>query len=780
MNLVTYSEICTASYVESYVVNINQGFNARPGIVQYDIVADNTAADGGRTPTTSLTVSLTGYSFASNRYTFERTGELINYEDYEVFYEGAVIVDVVSEAHLVRDPGLLGQFAGVDGADITFSFELDGYYNKDRFVIDLVEATAKTDGNLIDTKDISVSGDAPGSVYAGWQDIAPSDDALYGPDGEAILDPVSGLVLRDGDVSLSGLAIRYVSSAAVAAANLDQVVRRGDAVAFDVTENDPEADGDAVLAARLIGVDAAHLDGDFANGDLVQGIDLETAFGDGNFIFYAAPDVIREVAFQYGAWDGEFESAPVDVVIDVIGLQPVASDDHIILAFDDATEFVSYRAILKNDYYTDALRFFDVLDSGPPLNPDHVVLRHGAAEGVRTATTDLVTIETKGLQLSAKVLAALRAAPSGVIGPDAGTLTHIVRYQVEDRDGSGISEQATVEITVAGRFGFADAAIADLSVQEDSSVVIDPLAGRTGGYGEAEIISVSSPVATGTDIVISTAEISDAAVIFTPAADLSDVTADIAVTLRDALGSEFVRTVSVHVTPTADAPVLRLLSPEAGSLSVGGSEDTPESGRLMIYDADALSPHAAGLGQTLTYLSLLSATPGDLDAASLALLAAAAPFLDTEASIRTANGGAFALSATANPLIYDYTYLSAQDDSGPDQVALAVTAPGEGEAEVFTLDVDIAPVNDAPAFAAAAPGADGPLIVDLGGATRFDLLAGAADVDGAIDIARLRIDQAPSASAADRSGPVRVSCGSIRPRPRRSRRWPSTPTAWSR
>ena len=268
----------------------------------------------------------------------------------------------------------------------------------------------------------------------------------------------------------------------------------------------------------------------------------------------------------------------------------------------------------------------------------------------------------------------------------------------------------------------ADFALADnglLNVQEDSSIAVDILSGRSGGFGEVRILSVSTPLIEGTDLltvpvleldnfITGTAEVWGNGIVFTPKLNLSGVTTEIRVTVADDLnrfpGEEVV--VRIAIDPVDDAPVIEQTTPGTQAGLIEAIEDVEANGTVRLFDVDTAAPIA----------------PATLDP------------IETEA------GGSFQLTPTATPGIYGFTFTPAEDYAGADRVEVELAGTGE----TVALDIDVAPQNDAPRFDAP----DGPVALNVGSDRLIDLLAPMFDIDGQIDPASLQIEQAPDPSVA--------------------------------
>ena len=145
----------------------------------------------------------------------------------------------------------------------------------------------------------------------------------------------------------------------------DQVsVERGQTVTFNVFDDngsgaDSDADNDALQIFDLVFEDklleAALLDGDDSNGELILETDLNTGLGTGAITFVAdeafyadADNAFNEITFGYIATDQEFNSEEATVTIDVTGRRPQLGDDRIILAAD-TDGLISIDQLLAND-----------------------------------------------------------------------------------------------------------------------------------------------------------------------------------------------------------------------------------------------------------------------------------------------------------------------------------------------------------------------------------------------------------------------------------------------
>lgn len=720
----------------------DENFNALPGIVQYDVTAQSVADDGGRSPTTIVTVSLTGYRFEIEEYSDEgvsvqgeyREGPHPSYHSYAQPFPDDTTNPLVDRSYLIRDPEILGQQAIDAGdrlydstldqtADITFSFELDGYYN-DRFEITPVKRTAtEAVAPYVITSDLSAN-------------YLTDDGENYSYVDQATIEGIN-----DTAQDYLGIALKYVSRAPEAVDDTGITVQRGASTTFNVLANDTDPDGDDLLVSGYVDTPFIHTagdlgDGDFANGELIRKTDPQTGFGTGEFTFYAPQDYIGELTFQYIATDLEFDSNPANVTITLTGLPPVLGDDRVILPYADgaAALQISGALLVANDY--------------DPDDPDAALPgRIGTATG---ADLDASQSNVTSVTLSNAASAQLRANTvdaQGYSSNDAAVASFT--YSLNDADSGDESEAATVQVSMAAELGF-DADFGDLSVDEDGSIAFDATAGRFGGFGALTLLQNTDaqtaalvPVAESTDIVVGTVEVLDNTLVFTPRADLFDVTATFSATFVDALGTEITRSFAVDIQGTDDAPVLRVLSPDDDPTRLPAQEDTTVSSGVLIYDADALSPEDVGLAQAIAYLDLLSGSDTVLTAASLAKLAETLPSLDTT-SVTSANGVDVELQATDNPLVYLFDYTPNRDENGQDSLVIGVTQPGKGSVDLG-FSIDVAAVNDAPSFLTDID----PFVIEIGDSVTLDMLFGTFDPDSEIDPASLVLIEAPDPGIAD-------------------------------
>jgi|GEM_PF-2253056 len=740
-------------------------YNGAPQIISYDIEADFIDENGGASPTTQVTVSMESFdwNFSLNRVegatnvNFTIANPLISGVNFATLQQ-----DYVFDVTLGRGEGLIDPadlFPELD-ADLSFTFELEGQY-RDRFVVDLIPMEVDAANQTVVFDDAVSSG-----IGGGFSTDFLSEQEVLS-------------IANDGHL---GFALRYVSAAPEPVAD-EAAVRRGEAVTLDLTANDSDGDGDPIGIFDIVfdsaDQEADLLDGDVANGELILEIDPNTGFGTGVVTYIAPQSFIGDVHFAYIAEDGEFQSAATDVSITVTGLPPVLGDDVFILPF--ATDgFISYAEILANDIEPDAgagetLDFASLLTN--PDFGDAFAQRLVAAEGVGP---DDIAIPAEGglmaigLELTDSALAALRAAPAGADGVLNGVET--LTYTLEDAGGGGRSNPGAVSIAVAEAFALAAPDAAEVvvaaagdkgatdgfeaivvtaaepaffAVDEDSAITIDLLADREGGFGDAEIISVSAAVAEGTDISVGEVEITGDGVLFTPTADLSGVTAVFAATARDQAGQEASVEVRVEIAPTEDAPEVVILTPAGDPLAIETDEDTPVEGALFLFDADAADPAILGVQGALDLLDLISGDPGALDPAALAGLAAVLPMPENLDPIMTSAGGEFALSATGTPGIFGYLYASLEDVNGDDLASVPLAPlPGETEGDVAEIAIRVASVNDAPFFAGEPTSADDPVLFTAGDVLIVNLLASADDIDGSVDSTSLRLDSEPDSDVA--------------------------------
>ena len=229
------------------------GFNGFPAIVTHKISAQPFDANGGKAPYTLLTVSLKAYEF--------------QHDTSPEADETAVLV----ENPILLDPlGLNGDAVKrlpaedlIDGAHVTFSMELDGFY-QDRFTIDMVELLTNGPAPFVQVTERSAEyGD--GTYRYEYFDSATVHDiegAEYNPPGN-FPTPPSG---KDGNI---GLSIKYVSEAPETTDDTGQV-RRGDAITLNLTANDTDVDGDAVQVFDYVFQDQAQRDR-LTDGDTKKG-----------------------------------------------------------------------------------------------------------------------------------------------------------------------------------------------------------------------------------------------------------------------------------------------------------------------------------------------------------------------------------------------------------------------------------------------------------------------------------------------------------------------------
>jgi VCBS repeat-containing protein len=659
---------------------------------------------------------------------------------------------------LEKDPTFLDPQNLFGGDGISFEIELDGFYHADRFKLELTGL--KLDGGVSTVR-------APGQLASYLDTDAGSADASPG-DYYSYASPANINYWAINTLDTLGLSLTYVSAAPEAVADA-ATVRRGEAVGLNLLDNDTDADGDALgvfdIEFASAAQETAFLDGDAANGELILETDLVTGFGTGEATFIAPEDFIGEISFGYIARDEEFQSEAAEVTITVVGLPPVVSDDRIVLPFDYPTladgslllalsdtgltnllrgwfSFGAYvdrglsADVLANDLEPDAAEGISdqqiVPTTGPGFVPLTSYLTSNAYDLAGIIERDILNSWANGIvALNASEVARLKADPISHFGGPSASAS--LAYVVGDEGGAGNSDPATVEIFIADEFAF-DAPSA-FTVQEDAVLSIDALLGRRGGYGDVQIVSVSAPVALGTGISVGSVEVSGDSVVFTPTADLSGVTAEIVVTLRDDLGSEVVRRLEVVVAPVEDAPELRIVNDD-GTTSPAAPlqviEDGEATGRILIHDADVI----ADLGDpqlAIDYLAYVADTSAGMAPALAAALDAAAPTLLAGAAsvtLSSARGGTLTLNGVG-PLLHDFKYTPSADLDGADDAILQLSLADAGAAAV-TLAFDIAAVNDAPRFGPDALGAE-TLILGVGETLELSLLGDVFDPDGAVD-----------------------------------------------
>jgi Ca2+-binding RTX toxin-like protein len=692
----------------------------------FDINGQDVAAGPGTTGT-RIKVDIESYGFdldaaLSNR---EMSRETTGYDfvfgiPVRAFSDYAWSYDVDIERTLRRDDAFLdpdGQF-GAEG--FSFDLQFDGFYHADRFKLELSASVIDEDN----TVPVAVLGDFEHDVYS----YAPA------PTVTAI-----DSLLPHFDL---GFSLRYYSSP-IETQSDEASVKRGDAVTFDVTENDNDADGDEILVYDLTFDDAALeatlLDGDTTNGELIQQTDLNTGFGNG-VITYVAPidHPTGEFSFGYTAWDGEFFTDET-VTIDVTGLAPSLGDDRIILSADEngvVNPYITYDRLILNDADPDETSLIGSRPGGVNFIGDPV---NGGAVGTKY-----------GFTLDAATLAMLQAAPVDRDGVADGVATY--SYTIADRDGAGVSDPGTIEVMVAApltldapRVFDADASeTADFAMDEDGSLSINILNGRAGGYGDASILSeLGVPVAIGTDIVVGTLDVSGDDVIFTPFDNLSGVTASFSVTIQDELGQTASVDLTVQVAPVDDAPSVVIVGSTTGTITT--AEDTPVSGQLQFFDVDAVD--ALVLPDRIALLNALGADPNTADPADLAAIAAGLPTPDIGANNLSSAGGVFITTATETGGLYDFTFTPFADQNGSDSFDLTFTTlPGQAQADVVTLAIDVTSVNDIPFYTLAVQ--DTPDTLQIGITTQFDLTFGMIDTDGMLDLASVVLDALPDSALA--------------------------------
>ena len=759
---VTVQKVTENLFANERTVEFTNGFDGAPQILTYDIDADFIDDNGGATPTTKVTVSMESFfiELAPQIAGFDVGGLFnVNYVAPNPFTD---ILDVASfqqtynlTATLRRDPGLIDRnnLIQTDDGDITMTFELEGHY-RDRFVIDLVPMAANASAQTVEFGD--AVGQTFGSGASAVAYLTESEVAELAADGQL------------------GFALRYVSAAPEPVADA-ATVRRGEAITFDLTANDSDSDGDPIGIFDIVfdsaAQEAALLDGDESNGELILEVDPVSGFGTGLVTYIAPADFTGEVAFRYIAEDGEFQSDPTGVAITVTGLPPVLGDDVFVLPF--ATDgFIAFADIFANDFEPDAflgqtLDFASLATDptlGGVLQPRLVAPEDVGPDDVAIPAGDMMAI---GFEIPSNLLDGLRA---DAVGDDGEISTSLpIVYTLDDAETGETAQAATVTVAVAEAFDLAPpaplvagivaadapAAIAAVTeppaftVDEDSAIAIDLLSGRVGGFGDAEVVAVSPAVAEGTDIVVGDVVITADGILFTPLPDLAGIVATFTATARDQAGQEATVEVRVGVTPVDDAPDVTVLTPAGDPTLLEATEDVPIAGTLFIADADAADPNVLGLEGALELLALLAGDPASLDPTALAALADALPVPADFGPIATSAGGSLTLAATATPGLFEYVFASLEDVNGGDLARIVLLPlPGESDGDEAFLPIFVDPVNDAPTFAGVPSDPSDPTVFEAGGVLAVDLLALADDIDGAIDPPSLQIDAGPSADVA--------------------------------
>lgn len=715
------------------------GFDGYPQIISYAIETEAIGGSGGAAPQTELTISLKSFRFdVENRVESHRYAELI--EDPDLLDPLSLDDDPFFNANMTRATDL------IPGAHVSFSMILDGAY-QDRFVLDVTSGIA------------GGAGEAPLTLTdLGTQFFDQSYAYEHVTDAEIGAAEALGKNI--------GLSIRYDSSAPVAVADTPQV-SRGQAVTFDLLANDTDADGDTL---RLFDINFENaqqesdlLDGDTSNGELIQQTDPNTGFGTGIVTYIAAPEYIGGVNFSYIATDGEYQSEEQTVSINVTGLAPVLGDDRIVLkANSDAigsaelypggTRFIPLSALVVNDLDPDqsdslnfqslnvagAIKLFRPEDGEDPFedirDPDTVI-----AFGSHPDNPGVIGIFLRGSLIDQ--LSAGATSPTGIAGASAS-----FTYTLNDVAGAGRSNAANVEVFIAAEFALAPGGV--VTVPEDSSIAIDLVSGRTGGFGDAEILSASTAYAEGTTTEVGTVEIYGDGIIFTPTADIFGVTALVDVVVADQLGSTETIPVRIDITPSEDAPEVRNLSSADGSNAIATNEDTAVSGFLTLFDLDDLDPAVLGVQTALDIAEAIrNNTPELIDPADLDSIADNILTPIELGPYATTQGGSFQLLPTASPLVYDYAYTPGTDFEGADSVTIGWIAP-DGATGSVVWDIDVTGINDAPRFTTDDPTSDAPETLDVDSDLELNLLDDMTDVDGTIDPASIVVENAPESSVA--------------------------------
>lgn len=715
------------------------GFDGYPQIISYAIETEAIGGSGGAAPQTELTISLKSFRFdVENRVESHRYAELI--EDPDLLDPFSLDDDSFFHSNISRATDL------IPGAHVSFSMIMDGAY-QDRFVLDVTSGIA------------GGAGEAPLTLTdLGTQFFDQSYAYEHVTDAEISAAEALGKNI--------GLSIRYHSSAPVAVADTPQV-SRGQAVTFDLLVNDTDADGDTL---RLFDINFENaqqesdlLDGDTSNGELIQQTDPNTGLGTGIVTYIAAPEYIGGVNFSYIATDGEYQSEEQTVSINVTGLAPVLGDDRIVLKsnsdaigsaelYPGGTRFIPLSALVVNDLDPDqsdslnlqslnvagAMKLFRPEDGEDPFedvrDPNTVL-----AFGTHPDNPGVIGIFLRGSLIDQ--LSAGATSPTGIAGASAS-----FTYTLNDVAGAGRSNAANVEVFIAAEFALASGGV--VTVAEDSSIAIDLVSGRTGGFGDAEILSASTAYAEGTTTEVGTVEIYGDGIIFTPTADIFGVTALVDVVVADQLGSTETIPVRIDITPSEDAPEVRNLSASDGTNDIAANEDTAIAGLVTFFDLDDLDPAILGVQAALEMADAVrNNTPELIDPADLALIAGKILTPADLGPFATTQGGTFQLLPTASPPVYDYEYTPATDFEGADSVNIDWIAP-DGTTGSVEWDIDVTGINDAPIFTTDDPTSDAPEALDVDSDLELNLLDDMTDVDGTIDPASIVIESAPDPDVA--------------------------------
>ena len=709
------------------------GFDGYPEIITYAIDTKAIDSSGGMAPQTELTVSLKSFRFdVENRLASHIYAELI--EDPELLDPLDLGNDFFFNSNLSQATDL------IPGAHVSFSMVLDGDY-RDRFVLDVSSGMAG----------------GPGEAPLTMTDLGEKfDDQSYAY--EYVTDAeISAAEALGNNIAL---AIRYESAAPIAFADFVQL-SRGQAVTFDLLANDTDADGDPLKLFDIIFENAEQeadlLDGDTSNGELILQTDPNSGFGTGVVTYLAAPEYIGGINFSYIATDGEYQSQEESVSINVTGLAPVLGDDRIVLksnsdAFGTAealaagARFIPLSELAVNDFdpdLSDALDFGSLsVPAGPLVSPN---AGEDPFQNVRLGNTVFafgfspVNPTEMGVFVRGSLIDQLSA---GATSPDGATgASASFTYSLNDAAGAGRSNEAHVEVFVAADFALAPGGV--VSVAEDSSVAIDLLSGRSGGFGDVEILSASAALGEGTTTEVGSVEIYGDGIIFTPTEDIFGITALVDVVVADQLGSTETIPVRIEITPTEDAPEVRNLSSADGSNDIATDEDTAAVGLLSLFDLDDLDPSVLGIQTALDVAKAIrNNTPELIDAADLALLAGKILTPTDLGPFATTQGGTFEITPTASPLVYEYEYTPAADFEGTDSVEIGWTAV-DGTSGSVLWNIGVAGINDAPIFTTDDPTPAAPETLDVDSDLEINLLDETTDVDGTVDPTSILIESAP-------------------------------------
>ncbi|WP_257558340.1 tandem-95 repeat protein [Sphingobium sp. CFD-2] len=316
-------------------------------------------------------------------------------------------------------------------------------------------------------------------------------------------------------------------------------------------------------------------------------------------------------------------------------------------------------------------------DGGSEERPNVAPALSAATQTVTTKEDAAATISVSATDANGDALAytAGEAAHGTVTGGDNGAFVYTPNadfngadsFEVTVSDGKGGTATQTVNVTVTAENDAPtfSSATRSLTTSEDEAVSFAP--GASDVDGDALTYAVSA--ATGGSAAVG----ADGRVTFTPTADFSG-DASFVLTASDGNGGTVTQTVNVTVTAENDAPTF-----SSATRSLTTSEDEAMSFAPGASDVD---------GDTLTY------------------------------AVSAATGGSATVGADGR-----VTFTPTADFSG-DASFVLTASDGNGGTANQTVNVTVAPVNDAPVFASAE------LAVEASEDESVTIEASAQDIDG--------------------------------------------------